>query len=36
MIDPHVSDDVKNINDFGHSYQTRQLTEVINGSYGRF
>ena len=36
ILDPHASDDAKNINDFAHSNQTRQLTEVINGSYGRF
>merc|ERR1712218_505707 len=35
MLDPHASDDAKNINDFAHSNQTRQLTELTNDSYDR-
>ena len=35
ILDPHDSDDVKNVNDFCHCYQTRQLAELINGSYDR-
>ena len=35
ILDPHASDDAKNINDFAHSNQTRQLTELTNDSYDR-
>ena len=33
--DEQINDDVNNVNDFDHIYQTRQLTELINGSYDR-
>ena len=35
ILDPCASDEVKNINDFDHSCQTRQLTKLNNGSYYR-
>ena len=35
VLDPCISNDVKNNNDFDHSYQTRQLTELINVSNDR-
>ena len=30
-----IIDDVNDVNDFDHSYQTKQLTKLINGSYDR-
>ena len=33
--DEEINDDVNNVNDFDHIYQTRQLNELINGSYDR-
>ena len=35
ILDPCASDEVKNINDFDHKCQTRQLTKLNNGSYYR-
>merc|ERR1712223_1237786 len=35
IADEAINDDVNNVNDFDHIYQTRQLTELINGSYDR-
>ena len=35
ITDEEINDDVNNVNDFDHIYQTRQLTELINGSYDR-
>ena len=35
MLDLLAIDDINNVNDFDHSYQTKQLTELINGSYDR-
>ena len=30
-----IIDDINDVNDFDHSYQTKPLTKLINGSYDR-
>ena len=35
IADEEINDDVNNVNDCDHIYQTRQFTELINGSYDR-
>ena len=35
ITDEEINDDLNNVNYFDHIYQTRQLTELINGSYDR-
>ena len=35
MLDLLTFDDINNVNAFDHSYQTKPLTKLINGSYDR-
>ena len=35
ILDLLAIDDINNVNDFDHSYQTKPLTKLINGSYDR-
>ena len=35
MLDLLTIDDINNVNAFDHSYQTKPLTKLINGSYDR-